>query len=383
MDFKNPLEPAKYVERVDPRDEDIRGPFFRDQTAIVHSMPFRRLKHKTQVFFSPQNDHICTRIEHSLHVATISATIARALNLNVDMAYAIGLGHDLGHAPFGHAGEIALNRKCNDIGGFIHEINGLRVVDILGNRGEGLNLTYGVRDGIICHCGEAPDRDLKPRDKNFNLKKLKLKGTFPISWEGCVMRIADKIAYLGRDLEDSIDGGFISREDVPSIVEKALGESNGEIINTLVIDIIDTSATKGEISFSDEKFEVMMKLHDYSREYIYNHEKIIRYRIFCEKIIEDLFEYLINIYNKWDGDIKAYYSSPGYLDQRFGKYLSQMKNIYIAEKAGAKSIVRDYIAGMTDGYAIQCMKVISLPEELSFDQKLPFSNNTNSEDESG
>ncbi|MEI9477656.1 MAG: HD domain-containing protein [Deltaproteobacteria bacterium] len=380
MDFVNPLEPTKYVERIESRDEDVRGPFFRDQTAIVHSMPFRRLKHKTQVFFSPQNDHICTRIEHALHVATISATIARALNLNVDMAYAIGLGHDLGHAPFGHAGEMALNRKCQDIGGFIHEINGLRVVDILGNRGDGLNLTYGVRDGIVCHCGEAPDRDIKPRDEKINLKHLTKKGTFPSSWEGCVMRIADRIAYLGRDLEDSIDGGFVNRKDVPSIVEKALGESNGEIINTLVIDIIETSGKKRQIAFSEEKFEVMMELYNFSVEKIYKHEKIARYRTFCERIIGELFDYLIGIYDKWDGDVDAYYRSPGPLDQRFGKYLSKMKEIYHVEKAGAKAIVRDYIAGMTDGYAIKCMKVISLPEELSFDQKVPLPNKANAAD---
>ena len=121
MKFKNPLESQKYLQRMKPRDEDVRGPYFRDQTAIIHSMPFRRLKHKAQVFFSPKNDHICTRIEHALHVATISATVARALELNIDMAYAIGLGHDLGHAPFGHAGERALNHKCEDIGEFKKE----------------------------------------------------------------------------------------------------------------------------------------------------------------------------------------------------------------------------------------------------------------------
>ena len=249
MQFKNPLESKEYLQRIKSRDDDVRGPFFRDQTAIVHSMPYRRLKHKAQVFFSPKNDHICTRIEHALHVATISATIARALDLNVDLVYAIGLGHDLGHAPFGHAGERTLNQKCEDIGGFIHEIHGLRVVDVLGNRGVGLNLTYGVRDGIICHCGEAPDRELKPRDENVPLYKIKRKDTLPSSWEGCVMRIADRVAYLGRDLEDSIDGGFVERGEVPEAVEKELGESNGEIIDTLVIDIIETSKKRSSLLF--------------------------------------------------------------------------------------------------------------------------------------
>ena len=135
MAFKNPLQEEQYKQRLHDRDEDVRGEYFRDQTAIIHSMPYRRLKHKTQVYFSPNNDHICTRIEHALHVATIAATISKGLGFNTDMAYAIGLGHDLGHAPFGHAGETVLNSKCKDIGGFIHEIHGLRVVDVLGSRG--------------------------------------------------------------------------------------------------------------------------------------------------------------------------------------------------------------------------------------------------------
>jgi len=370
MQFNNPLASEKYLERSDPRHEDVRGPYFRDQTAIIHSMPFRRLKHKAQVFFSPKNDHICTRIEHALHVATISATIARALGLNIDMAYAIGLGHDLGHAPFGHAGEMMLNERCEDIGGFIHETHGLRVVDVLGNRGIGLNLTYGVRDGIICHCGEAPDQKLEPRAEEIALNEIKDKNTMPSSWEGCVMRIADRIAYLGRDLEDAIDGNFVTRNDVPEEVEKELGESNGEIIDTLVIDVIEASQKGGVICFSNEKFEVMMHLHDFSATKIYEHVKIMRYQDFCKTIINKLFDHLVKLYDKWNSDFEAYSRSPGPLDRRFGRYLSHMQEIYVSEKAGAKAIVRDYIAGMTDDYAIRCMKEISLPEELSFDQPI-------------
>lgn len=369
MQFNNPLASQEYLERIDRRDEDVRGPYFRDQTAIIHSMPFRRLKHKAQVFFSPKNDHICTRIEHALHVATISATIARCLELNIDMAYAIGLGHDLGHAPFGHPGERALNLKCEDIGGFIHETHGLRVVDVTGNRGVGLNLTYGVRDGIICHSGEAPDRNLVPRAEKIALQEIKGKNTMPSSWEGCVMRIADRIAYLGRDLEDSIDGGFVKREEVPKEVEKELGESNGEIIDTLVIDVIQTSQKEGVICLSGEKFEVMMGLYNFSVKKIYQHSKITRYQEFCKRIINELFDYLVGLYDKWNSDFSAYYRSPGPLDKRFGRYLFKMRKIYAAEKVGAKAITRDYIAGMTDDYALRCMQEISLPEELSFDRE--------------
>jgi dGTPase len=376
MQFNNPLISEEYLERIDHRDEDVRGPYFRDQTAIIHSMPYRRLKHKAQVFFSPKNDHICTRIEHALHVATISATIARALGLNIDMAYAIGIGHDLGHAPFGHPGERALNQKCKSIGGFMHETYGLRVVDVLGNRGRGLNLTYGVRDGIICHCGEAPDQKLEPRAEKIPLQKIKGKNYMPSSWEGCVMRIADRIAYLGRDLEDAIDGGFVKREDVPIEVEKELGDSNGEIIDSLVIDVIETSQKKGVICLSDEKFNTMIKLYNFSVEKIYQHSKIARYQEFCKRIVDELFDYLVKLYDKWNSDIAAYYNSPGPLDRRFGRYLYKMQKIYAAEKAGANAIARDYIAGMTDDYALRCMTEISLPEELSFDRPLPLPNDS-------
>ena len=166
------------------------------------------------------------------------------------MAYAIGLGHDLGHAPFGHAGEKALNDKCKEIGGFVHEIHGLRVADILGSRGKGLNLTYGVRDGIVCHCGESPDKEIKPRSEMLDLQQITNREYKPISWEGCVTRMADRIAYLGRDLEDSLDGGFVDRNEVPDLIRKSLGESNGEIIDKLVIDVIKTSPPKRMISFS-------------------------------------------------------------------------------------------------------------------------------------
>jgi len=373
MALENPLREEQYKERLYTRKEDVRGEYFRDQTAIIHSMPYRRLKHKTQVYFSPNNDHICTRIEHALHVATIAATISKGLGLNTDMAYAIGLGHDLGHAPFGHAGETVLNSKCKDIGGFIHEIHGLRVADVLGSRGVSLNLTYGVRDGIICHCGESPDQRIQPRPELLDLTKIKKRDKLPSSWEGCVTRMADRIAYLGRDLEDSIDGGFVKEEEIPKVIQKELGESNGEIIDNLVVDIITNSQKEGQIAFSESKYNVLMGLYKFSVEKIYSHEKIIRYRTYCERIITEIFDYLINLYNKWDSDIRAYYRSPCPLDQRFGWYLEKMKKIYDEENAGAIAIVRDYVAGMTDVYALKCMKEISLPEELSFDRKFSTS----------
>ncbi|RLC63581.1 MAG: phosphohydrolase [Chloroflexi bacterium] len=365
--MKNPLSDDKYLERTEKREEDARGPYFRDQTAIVHSFPFRRLKHKAQVFFSPNNDHVCTRIEHALHVASIAATICKGLGLNPEIAYAIGLAHDLGHAPFGHAGETVLAKESEDVGGFIHEAHGLRVVEKLGNRGETLNLTYVVRDGIVCHCGEKLDQELEPRDNAFDLSTINKKGVIPCSQEGCIVRLSDRVAYLGRDLEDAIYGKFIKNEEIPSDIEKELGQTNGEIINTLVTDIIETSKRNGKIGLSDERFELVKKLYDFSINKIYNHETIVRYQCYCRRIIEQLFEYLITLYNNWNNDYMKYSSSPLPLDKRFGEYLERMKKLYESEKASAKMIVRDYIAGMTDGYALRCMKEISLPKELSFD----------------
>lgn len=363
----NPFPEIYYKQRLSARKDDIRGPFFRDQTAIIHSFPFRRLKHKAQVFFSPNNDHVCTRIEHAFHVATIAATIANNLGYDDNFAYAIGLAHDLGHAPFGHAGETVLKNKTSSIGGFIHEIHGLRVVDILGNHGKSLDLTYGVRDGIVCHCGESPDQHISPRTEEIKIEDISLRNVFPCSYEGCIARMSDRIAYLGRDLEDSIYGGFIRREDVPPSIDKDLGETNGEIINTLVIDVISTSKITKSISLSDEKFSVLMELYNFSIDKIYKHQAINRYKEYCERIIETIFDYLVGIYNINDMNFEKYFGSPVPLDVRFGRYLRTMKDFYSSEDAGAISIVKDYIAGMTDGYALRCMKEISLPEELNFD----------------
>ena len=190
--FSNPLDGEILHKREFPRDEDsrdLRGYYFRDITAIIHSFPFRRLKHKTQVFFSPKNDHICTRIEHVMHVATIAATICRALDLDPDLAWAIGLGHDLGHAPFGHVGETIFSNILADKGGFIHEIYSLRVVDHLINYGKGLNLTYAVRDGIINHCGEKFEQFIKPDFSHKELKTIKSRSFYPSTWEGTVVRM--------------------------------------------------------------------------------------------------------------------------------------------------------------------------------------------------
>lgn len=192
------------------RENDIRSEFERDYTRIIHSRAYRRLKHKTQVFFATRNDHICTRIEHVNHVASISRTISRSWGLNTELAEAIAVGHDLGHAPFGHEGEKILNGLAKKHLGeqFWHEKNSLRFVDLLetlpdpkGFEGN-LDLTYAVRDGIICHCGEVDDKALFPRSEPIDLHGIEDPSQHaPFTWEGCVVKVADKIAFLGRDIE--------------------------------------------------------------------------------------------------------------------------------------------------------------------------------------
>lgn len=256
---KNLIPIEELERRSHARKEDMRGAYYRDQTAIIHSRPFRRLKHKTQVFFSPDDDHVCTRIEHVLHVASIAATICRGLNskeksnwkLNEDLAYSIGLGHDLGHTPFGHAGESELFRLLGRENAFIHEINSYRVVEKLTNHGKGLNLTYAVKDGILCHNGEKFERSIKPDQKVKKLDEIKDRKNLPSTYEGCIVRFSDKIAYLGRDVEDAIIAGFIAQEDIPNEIKSQIGTSNGEIIDYLVQDLIENSHEE-DISFSEK-----------------------------------------------------------------------------------------------------------------------------------
>ncbi|MBT9134456.1 MAG: Deoxyguanosinetriphosphate triphosphohydrolase-like protein [Firmicutes bacterium] len=261
----NPLPPDILRARAYPREADMRGDYFRDVTAIIHSTPFRRLKHKTQAFYAPQNDHVCTRIEHVLHVATIAVTICKALGLDADLAQAIALAHDLGHAPFGHEGERVLHGRTAEIGGFIHELHGLRVVDVLAHDGTGLNLTYGVRDGVISHCGERFEQRLSPEPRQKALSEVRDRGQAPNTYEGCVVRLADKIAYLGRDLEDAITAKFVTLPEVDPLVRQALGSSNGQIIGTLVADVVQESLGRDYIGLSDEKNELVLKLYSFSR----------------------------------------------------------------------------------------------------------------------
>lgn len=367
--IKNPLPQDVYLKRARPVKGDVRGDYFRDQTKIIHSLPFRRLKHKTQVFFDPSNDHICTRMEHVLHVATIAATICRGLNkegwdLDDDMAYAIGLGHDLGHAPFGHAGETALS-KCLAPAKFNHEKNSYRVVEKLANYGAGLNLTYGVKDGILFHCGEDfKNNHIKPYAKERDLDAEQT--GLPSTYEGCIVRLSDKIAYLGRDIEDAIKAKFLVKSDIPAVLRKEIGESNGEIINTLVLDLIADSAPKGSIGFSPAKFELIDELKKFNYARIYKNPEMAERERVIQKCMQEMFGYFMGLAEKYDFDYPAYAASAQAPAVLFSNYLESMEAVYKKDKRAMAPAVTDYIAGMTDSYALEVMQTIMLPTPVNF-----------------
>ncbi len=360
--FSSTLTREELTGRIRPRDNDIRGAYFRDTTAIIHSNPFRRLKHKTQVFFTPDNDHICTRIEHVLHVASVSATVCRSLNLDADLAWAIGLGHDLGHTPFGHVGEKIVEELLGEP--FAHELYSLRVVDKLANKGKGLNLTYAVRDGIINHCGEQFEQAIVPDFELKDLSSIENRNRYPSTWEGCIVRMSDKIAYIGRDFEDAVNLKMLSRDDLPHAVGDVLGESNGEIIDTLVNDMIRSSLRTGSIGFSREVYEALLEFRNFNYRNIYKHRLLSEYHRYFRRILFTLFEYLIDLYDSHKDNYAGYSREGNTLAARFGEYLVKMQELYRSEEASGKSVVIDYIAGMTDDFALSAVQEIMVPRRF-------------------
>lgn len=297
------------------RPHDVRGPFWRDYNRIIHCRAYRRLKHKTQVFFAAQNDHLCTRIEHVNHVAAVSETIATELGLNVVLARAIAVGHDLGHAPFGHDGERVLSRLLADHGGdrFWHERNSLWFADRIETLEDpegwarNLCLTYAVRDGMICHCGEVEPECLTPRDEVIDLYQIpEAGGTPPFTWEGCVVRLADKLAYLGRDLEDARLLGILDQEQdhqLQAILGEATGTgappgiTNTAILHELILDLCRESRPEHGLRLSSRHQELLRRLQAFSDEHIYGHERLEYYRGYAALVLESLFDLLIRQYD--------------------------------------------------------------------------------------
>ena len=358
----------KLKERKRERKEDVRGSYYRDTTAIIHSSAFRRLKHKTQLFFAPSNDHICTRMEHVLHVASIASTICRPLGLDTELAWAIGMGHDLGHTPFGHVGERIISKlsKERGFGEFEHEINSLRVVDFLSNNGSGLNLTYAVRDGIVCHNGEDIRKRIVPTYEIKDLDAIESrKGLIPSTFEGAVVRFSDSIAYLGRDYEDAKRLGILKGLSLPDIVKERLGESNGSIINTLVNDLIDGASVEKGIGFSDEIFEAVSAFSDFNYKYIYRSEILNGYTRYFTRLINLIVNYLEEIYSSYGLDEKGYLSEKNMLAAGFYNHIRDMQPIYIQKEGNDSRMIIDYVAGMTDNFCLDCANEILKPEHLN------------------
>jgi dGTPase len=367
MQLINELSSQELCERRTPKAEDVRGPFYRDTTAIIHSSAFRRLKHKTQVFFAPSNDHICTRIEHSLHVASVASTICRGLGLNTELAWAIGMGHDLGHTPFGHTGEVILSKRMVEAGlpPFEHELHSLRVVEFLASNGRGLNLTYAVRDGIACHNGESLMQSIKP---TFEVKDLAQitgrKNMLPATWEAAVVRLSDVIAYVGRDYEDACRLALVEWGELPQIVTTRLGSTNARIIDSLVIDVINNSTEAG-VGFSDEVFEALSALVKFNYTRIYKSPMLSGYERYFSRLFGLILDYLEYLQSEFLDGRAAHLEERNMLAAGFYHHFRDVRDPYMEHDGSLDRLIFDYVAGMSDTFCLDCANEIVKPEHLN------------------
>ena len=298
----------------EPRENDVRTCYQRDTDRIVHSKAFRRLMHKTQVFLQPEGDHYRTRMTHTLEVARIARTITQALGLNEDLAEAIAMGHDLGHTPFGHAGEVALTQCIGEP--FRHNEQSLRVIDVLEKDGRGLNLTHEVRNGILCHTGDP----------------------WPNTLEGMVVRRSDQIAYVNHDIDDAIRAGILSDDDIPKAISDVLGHTHRDRINTLVCDAIHTSREAGTVMLTPRVDMALKDLRSFMFEKVYRNPVAKGEESKAKDMLKKMFEYYVN--------------HPEALPEDFQPQLSF---------DGMERTVCDYIAGMTDNYAVDKYTEIFIP----------------------
>ena len=313
---------------------DIRLPFQRDRDRITHSKTFRRLKHKTQVFLAPTGDHYRTRLTHVLEVSQIARTIASALCLNETLTEAIALGHDLGHTPFGHAGEATLNELHPD--GFRHYLHSLRVVDVLENSGKGLNLTFEVRNGIVKH--SKGRGDILPKDKS----------RIAVTLEGQIVRLADIIAYVNHDLDDAARAGIIKEEDVPDRIKKIIGDRHSKRIEAMVRDLIveTLTANDGNLNISEVMLEAITNLRTFLYDNVYTYYKVHAEFEKAQRIIRDLYNYFME---------------NGLVRLRGEKRVGESRDEWADEEVAHRKVC-DYIAGMTDRYALSIYERIFLPE---------------------
>lgn len=295
---------------------DIRTVYQRDRDRILHSKSFRRLKQKTQVFLIPEGDHYRTRLTHTLEVSQLSRTIAKALRLNEDLTDAIALGHDLGHTPFGHAGERALNAVCPY--GFAHYVQSVRVVELLEKKGEGLNLTWEVRDGIRNH---------------------RTSGT-PHTLEGQIVRYCDKIAYINHDIDDAERAGILSESQIPEESRRIMGDTTRKRLNTLIHDVVLHSEGKNTITMSEQMESAMKYLRAFMFQHVYNNSRAKGEEAKAVRMLQDLYRY--------------YNECPGQMPEEYQFLMNERRE-------AKERVVCDYIAGMTDSYAIHVYKDLFVP----------------------
>lgn len=335
-------------------DEDFRTPFYRDIDRIIYSLSYTRYMDKTQVFSFNENDNISKRMTHVQMVSKIARTIGRALNLNEDLIEAAALGHDLGHVPFGHTGERILNEISLRVGEgyFNHNIQSVRTLMNIENNGKGSNVSLQVLDAIMCHNGELELKEYRPRiDKTkedflqeyeLSYKNQSIIKTFvPMTLEGCVVRISDIIAYIGRDIEDAIRMGVIKEDEIPKSISSVIGTNNREIINTIIMDLVNNSLDKDYLQLSDDVFEAIKELKKFNYANIYNKansEEMLElynkcFNVVFDKCIEDLRN------NNLESHI-------------YTVFLNGMSSEYLENTSNERKVI-DYIAGMTDDFILR------------------------------
>lgn len=370
------------------RRYDLRSDFARDYTRIIFSQAYRRLKHKTQVFFAVEDDHVCTRSEHVNLVESISYTIAHQLGLNTELTKAIAVGHDLGHAPFGHGGETILTdiAKSHDLDKFWHEKNSLHFVDHIellednNHYQHNLNLTYAVRDGIISHCGEMNQKYIQRRKEYINLNDYQYAGQYnPSTYEGCVVKMADKIAYLARDIEDALRLNVLTQSQIDELRTQLnqMGNyqfhaiNNGSVVNYFIHDVVENSCVEKGIGLSQEAFDKMKFIMKFNYKNIYLIKRVQVHEKYVSLILHSIFDFLYDYKNHNDfikdlkQDLKQY-------PKLIGHYLAWLEKYAVIEnysrkkeyhnhvvydfihdsQAFEKSII-DYLAGMSDAFIIQ------------------------------
>ena len=333
-------------------DDDFRTPFYRDSDRIVYSLSYTRYMDKTQVFSFNENDNISKRMTHVQMVSKIARTIGRALRLNEDLIEAAALGHALGHVPFGHAGERILNEISQEYGEgyFNHNIQSVRTLMTLENNGIGSNVTLQVLDAIMCHNGELELQEYRPRKKTKEEFLAEYENTYndadivktlvPMTLEGCVVRVSDIIAYIGRDIEDAVRMGVITEEEIPYEISSVLGVTNREIINTINVDLITNSLDKDYLCMSNDVFNAIKKLKAFNYEHIYSKSNSREMLDLYEDMFRKVFKQCLNDIknNNRDGHI-------------FTIFLNDMSDEYLNNTTDERKVI-DYIAGMTDDFIV-------------------------------